>query len=258
MTDPIIAGGTAIVAAYLSKDGIEKVLGPTAAYLGNNIKDFVEKRHRAFDEIFTRAKKRLGKRIENPGTVPARVLKEIINDATYSEDNVTLEYYAGVLASSRTPSGSDDRGARIAKLISNMSSYQLRGHYLLYRAFVETFRGDPQSLDAQDGRNSAAIMIDFDALHRGLGLEDNHFDITIWQHILFGLERDALIFSMEIRQGSIPNRRRNRKNSFFGWPLVHSYYAGRRVASIRLWRWDGTLCYDICPTIFVRNRRRRF
>ncbi len=44
MPEPITTVGLGAIAAYLGKDGLEKLLGPTADYLGGGLKDFTEKR----------------------------------------------------------------------------------------------------------------------------------------------------------------------------------------------------------------------
>jgi len=43
MPEPLTTVGLGI-AAYLGKDGIQKLLGPTADYLGQGLRDFTQKR----------------------------------------------------------------------------------------------------------------------------------------------------------------------------------------------------------------------
>ena len=76
-------------------------------------------------------------RADGRGQVPPKVLKTIINEGAYSNDDVAVEYLGGVLASSTTEVDRDDRGDRLAKLIGNMSAYQLRSHYLIYSTISE-------------------------------------------------------------------------------------------------------------------------
>lgn len=111
MPEPTILGLGAI-AAYLGKDGLQKLLGPTADYLGAGLKDFTQKRIDNVGSIFRRADEKLGERRDQPGTIPPKVLKTIINDASFNDDKLAVEYFGGVLASSRTQLGRDDRGGR--------------------------------------------------------------------------------------------------------------------------------------------------
>ena len=116
---------------------INKVLGPTAEYLGEEILAGVKKKRAENTwNIFSNAEKKLGDKLDRPGQVPPKVLRTIINEGSYSDDAVATEYLGGVLASSRTEEGRDDRGDRLAKLISNMSIYQLRSHYLIYSTTI--------------------------------------------------------------------------------------------------------------------------
>ena len=116
----IITVGVGAIAAYLGKDGVQKILGPTADYLGEELKAFTQRRVENTAKIFLNAKKKLGPRLDSPGQVPPKVLKTVINEGSYSEDPIALEYFGGVLASSRTEIGRDDRGARIIKTLDNL------------------------------------------------------------------------------------------------------------------------------------------
>ena len=95
MPEPTTVGLAALV-AYLSKDGVSKILGPTADYLGGQFKEFTQKRIENVGKIFSNAEKKLGNKIDRPGQVPPKVLKTIINDGSYSDDDVTVEYFGGV------------------------------------------------------------------------------------------------------------------------------------------------------------------
>ena len=111
MPELVTTLGIGAIAAYLGKDGISKVLGPTADYLGGELKTLAQKRVQNVGKIFSNAEKKLGTKLELPGAVPPKVLKTIINEGSYSEDDIAVEYFGGVLASSRTKVSRDDRGA---------------------------------------------------------------------------------------------------------------------------------------------------
>src|SRR6266542_569159 len=109
-----------------------KVLGPTADYLGAEIKGLIQKCNVNLDTIFSKAIYKLEGRADEPGAVNARILKNIIDEGRFCEDEITAEYFAGVVASSKTVDGRDDRGVPILAKIKQMSSYQIRFHYLTY------------------------------------------------------------------------------------------------------------------------------
>ena len=52
--------GLAALAAYLGKDGVAKILGPTADYLGDQLKVFTQKRIDNVGKIFSNAEKKAG------------------------------------------------------------------------------------------------------------------------------------------------------------------------------------------------------
>ena len=68
-------GLTILGGAIGSAKLIERILGPTADYLGKEIQSWTEKRLNNVKNIFSNAEKKLGKEIEKNGTVPPKVLK---------------------------------------------------------------------------------------------------------------------------------------------------------------------------------------
>jgi len=160
MVEPIATVGFGAIAAYLGKDAIEKLLGPTADYLGQGLRDLTQKRGETIGRIFGTAHSRLGERIEGPGTVPPKVLKVILDEGSFANDRLAVEYLGGILASSRTELGRDDRGARIAKTVDAMSTYQLRTHYLIYATIRTLFAGRGLEFNAE-GRPKMGIFVPY-------------------------------------------------------------------------------------------------
>lgn len=194
MPEPITSVGFGLIAAYLGKDGLQKLLGPTADYLGGELQQFTQRRVETVGEIFQNADKKLGGKIELPGSVPARVLKEVINEGSYFEDQLAVEYIGGVLASSRTESGRDDRGVRIAKLVGTLSTYQLRAHYLVYSAIREVFKtkGLPFNME---GRPKMEVFIPFSGFNSSMEFDQSELKqlVQLTGHIFFGLHSENLI-----------------------------------------------------------------
>ena len=156
--EPATTISLGVVAAYLAKDGIGKLLGPTADYLGEGLRDLTRRRVESIGRILSKASTKLGSQLDEPGQVPPRVLKTVLNEGSYCEDPVALEYFGGVLASSRTERGRDDRGARVAKVVDNLSTYQLRTHYLIYSSIANLFATSGKRFGTdQDRRPDAGI-----------------------------------------------------------------------------------------------------
>lgn len=176
---------------------IEKLLGPTADYIGKGIKTLAEKRVNNIKEIFSVATKRVGSKIETEGMVPPKVLKGILDEASFCDDFLSIEYFGGVLASSRSGISRDDRGVSFISLISRLSTYQIRTHYICYHILKNLFDRTSLNVGVPEGRNKMEIYVpesvycpamDFDqAEMRKLGV--------ILAHTMFGLEKENLIES---------------------------------------------------------------
>ena len=193
MPEPTTVGLAALV-AYLSKDGVAKILGPTAEYLGDELKAFTQKRIGNMGKIFSNAEKKLGDKLDRPGQVPPKVLKTIVNEGSYFDDAIAVEYFGGVLASSRTEVGRDDRGSRIAKMIDNLSAYQIRSHYLIYSTISELFSNSENSFNLSANRKKMQLFMPFQGYFEAMEFtQQERNNRQILSHIFFGFHADGLI-----------------------------------------------------------------
>ncbi|QSX41365.1 hypothetical protein [Shewanella cyperi] len=194
MAEPITTVGVSAIAAYLGKDGISKILGPTAEYIGGELKEFTKRRIENIGNIFKSAEKKLGSQLDRPGSVSPKVLKSIINDGSYSNEGLAIEYFGGILASSRGDSSIDDRGARISRKVDNLSVYQLHAHYLLYSTLAKTFKASEASVLKYEEREKLYIYTPISAFKRTFNLEKIDWsNPQIFHHIFHGLANDGLI-----------------------------------------------------------------
>ena len=191
--EPVTTTGLAIT-AYLAKDGIAKLLGPTAEYLGEGLKDLTRRRVASIGKMFSNASKRLGNRLDAPGQVPPRILRTVMNEASYSEDSLVLEYFGGVLASSRTELGRDDRGARLMKTVDNLSAYQIRTHYLLYSTIATLFAKSGRRLGTGQDRRLLGVFLPLEGYAKCMMFSQKEWaNPQILHHIWHGLGSDGLI-----------------------------------------------------------------
>ena len=198
MPEPITTVGIGAVIAYLSKDGLNKMLGPTADYLGESLRDFAQRRAENVGKIFGKAESKLGPKLEQPGQVPPKVLKTIINEGSYSDDEIAVEYFGGILASSRTEQGRDDRGARIGKILDALSIYQIRTHYIVYSLIRKLFKDSGYLFNMED-RPKMEIFIPWSAYIGSMEFDQTEME-QLWSivnHALFGLNTDDLIESFQ-------------------------------------------------------------
>ena len=194
MPEPITTVGIGAIAAYLGKDGLQKLLGPTADYLGGELQEFTKKRIENVGKIFSKAEEKLGENIDSPGHVPPKVLKTIVNEGSYCEDEVAVDYFGGILASSRTELGRDDRGARIAKILDGMSTYQIRSHYIIYSLIKKVF-SESGYLYNQNDRHKMELFIPMNVYIASMQFDEKEIQQfgAILNHALFGLSNDDLI-----------------------------------------------------------------
>lgn len=194
MTDPVTTVGLGALAAYLGKDGLQKLLGPTADYLGAGLKDFTQKRVEAMGQIFASAQSKLGDKVDAPGEVPPKVLKTVLNEGSYASDPLAIEYFGGMLASARTEGGRDDRSARLAKIVDSLSTYQLRTHFLFYATIRRLFRdkGVPFNME---GRPKMQIYIPANNFAQAMEFTPSELAQfnQLLSHIFFGLHGESLI-----------------------------------------------------------------
>lgn len=186
-------GLTVLGTALGSQKLVEKILGPTADYLGAGMRDWTEQRVKNVGRVFENAKKKLGDRIDGPGKVPPKVLKGILGEGSYCEDEVAADYFGGVLASSRTEVGRDDRGAAFVALLGRLSTYQIRSHYFFYSLIRIVYEGLKENIGVAEGRQRLTTFIPVTAYIVAMEFGKSENVPAIISHVMFGLSREALI-----------------------------------------------------------------
>lgn len=195
---------------------VEKILGPTADYIGGQLKEWTEKKVNNTANIFKNAEKKLGDKINQDGKVPPKVLKGILEEGAWCEEELQVEYFGGVLASSRSGVSRDDRGAYFVALISRLSTYQLRTHYLIYHSIKKSFDGQPMNIGDGKDRGKMELFIPFSTYINAMDItqeEINNLD-NIMTHSVWGLNKEDLID--QFQYGSvdyIQNRYKDAKES---------------------------------------------
>jgi hypothetical protein len=200
MTDPsnipdaIGALNTGLVALATSPL-VAKILGPTADYVGGVTQGLVKKADVNLGQIFAKAARRLGPKLDQPGQVPPRVLRAVISEGRFVEDELGAEYFGGLLASSRTPTGEDDRALALVATVRDMSVYQIRLHYVIHRAVRELLVGRDVKLQSANQRFAAAVYLPREGTQVALGIADRNPAVmtALIGHALAGLDRLGLI-----------------------------------------------------------------
>lgn len=170
---------------FSMKDLLLKVLGPTAEYIGDETKGMVKKSHKNLEKIFVKAAEMLGDQLEKPGQVNSRVLNLVLEEGRFCEDDLIGDYFAGVLASSKTKDGRDDRGASIISAIKQLSVYQIRLHYLFY-VLVQQLLGNSGYALGTD-RHNMEIFIPINVYLDAMDFSDDEDVKDIFAHSVEGL-----------------------------------------------------------------------
>ncbi|NTW42262.1 MAG: hypothetical protein HGA44_20705, partial [Cellulomonadaceae bacterium] len=105
---------------------LTRVFGPSADEIGTALARWTAYRVGNVKRIVEGADRKGGDR---EGGVSPRVAHRVLEDGSWSDDTVVVDYLSGVLAGSRSLDGRDDRGVVWCTLISGMSALQLRAHY---------------------------------------------------------------------------------------------------------------------------------
>ncbi len=170
-----------------------KVLGPTAGYLGDELKSFTE---RNLARIMDAAAKRLGTKVDDPGGVSPRVIKGLLSEGPFCDDELCAEYFGGVLASSRSGVARDDRGAALMSLLGAMSTYEVRTHYVLYAIFKRLFDGAGLNLGNLKARAMARTFLPYRSYLAAMDFTEGEDVAAVVNHSLFGLVNHDLIESI--------------------------------------------------------------
>lgn len=184
------------IGAYVgSKDVVSKLLGPTADYLGGTLKDWTERRVNNIGKIFENAHRKASKKLDEPGAVPPKVLKEILDNGSFADDLFASEYFGGVLASSRSDEPRDDRGAAIAALVAGLTTYQLRSHFFFYSLIKHIHNGSEFTATTTDGRSALEIFIPANSYISAMEFSDKERQnlTPLLDHVMFGLVKEGLI-----------------------------------------------------------------
>ena len=171
----------------VGQDVASRVLGLTADHYGEMLKNWVLKGQENVGKIILKADKKLPKEKYQKGSVPSRVFKEIFSEGAFCEDEVVQEYYAGVLASSKSEEEMDDRGVSVCKLISSLSNFQIRSHYLMYGIASVEYK------EAYSTDRTSLMSIKIKRLCNYLGLQESEKSQAILEHVFFGLKKYDLI-----------------------------------------------------------------
>ncbi|MDE3068996.1 MAG: hypothetical protein KGJ60_15805 [Verrucomicrobiota bacterium] len=191
----VVPGAAAILGGKLLCD----ICGTSAKYLGGQLANYTEAGVQNLERIFENAAKQIQTRNKIEGQVPPRVLKKILSEGYFCEDEVQAMYLGGVLASSKGPVSRDDRAIAYCSLLSSLSTYQIRTHCILYSTILRATHfcvgGQPSPIKIilpTIQKQSLTILIREADYRTAMDLSESEQPENIAQHSFVGLEKRGL------------------------------------------------------------------
>lgn len=173
------------------------LFGPTADYITTEVASMHQKRRTNAIRIIKTAIKRLGDNITDAGGIPPRIAGLFLNNGTFCNTLVSTCYWAGLLVSAHSAHPQDDRAIRWLNVVSRLSEYELRTHYLYYstlRLLLMNFR-QPSQIDLQNDRFHLATFIPTYPYMVAMGFQETEVPQMpkIISSILYGIGQELLV-----------------------------------------------------------------
>lgn len=90
----------------------------------------------------------------NNGVANNRVMIEALRSGSFIDSDIGVEYFGGILASSKSIEGKDDSAIYYLDIIKSMSSNQLYLHYVIYRTLNKLLINDFSKINLNVGLSS--------------------------------------------------------------------------------------------------------
>ena len=146
----------------------KKVLGPTLDLIGEDLATLYAKGR---NRLIAAAQRKISNP-EDGKTANLRVARDVLWNGAFSEDEICVEYFGGLLAASRTKDGKDDSLIPLVDVVKSLSSDQLRLHYYMYHGLNKMLQEYTPPKSAGGGQSPARSKVVFRYLpseHVGVG-----------------------------------------------------------------------------------------
>lgn len=167
--DLVISSGVVVGAAWAAR----KVLGPTLDAMGGDLASY----YRVGVNRILASAYRKTKDVEDGKSANLRVAHDILQNGAFCADELVLEYFGGLLASSRSSDGWKDDATPFVDTVRSLSSSQLRLHYSIYNALEKLALCDPE---IRQSSSSGADAVESKTLY----MHYNDIDAAIHLHVL--------------------------------------------------------------------------
>ena len=153
VVDPVTTG-VVVAGAWVGK----KLLGPTIDAIGDDLEQLYAAGR---DRIIERAAAKVDE-LDDGRCANLRVARDVLWNGAFSESEVCVEYYAGLLAASRSLDGLDDKLVPFVDAVKSLASSQLRLHYDIYHCLeriLEEADANGESFDVFDIHGRVDVFV---------------------------------------------------------------------------------------------------
>jgi hypothetical protein len=180
MSEVEIVGGAVVFAGWAGR----KLLGPLFDEIAEDWRNrYSDYRIGNLNRIGRNAQAKVGGEIEADGVVPTRVALRLMEEGSWCEAPVMMEYFGGILAASRSADGDDDRGAAWASLVGRLSTFDIYLHYLAYDAIRRVFKGqDDLNFGIDTTRHTSRVYLPGSEIFAAMKVEDSEEN---WTDVLY-------------------------------------------------------------------------
>lgn len=157
-----------------------KLLGKTGELIASDLAEVYSVGRNKILDVFA-------KKVTNPKDpwqTNLRVTKDVFLNGSFSDESVCAEYFGGILASSRSSDGKDDRGVYYVDIIKSLSSHQLFFHYIIYNSLNKYWSSLPP-----------------ESVHPNPGMGTEIGNINLWMPTIqlekIGIQIDKDVFALQ-------------------------------------------------------------
>lgn len=173
--------------ALAAKPLLERLLGPSFEYVGNALAEMIARYgNKNVIDILRRVAVSVGAE-SGPTFVNPRVLRAAIEDGSFADDEVMRAYFAGIVATSFSHDGRDDRAVTFLAMLRNLTARQIRIHHLIYSLIRQCYI--PLAAQSHVSAVDVSLFVPDQAVDPTLHLTD----AAIRRHVAFGLAHENLI-----------------------------------------------------------------
>lgn len=173
---------------------VEKVLGASSSYFEEKTTKWSKGNLTSLSKIFQYAVNKLGAALETESSMPTKVIDQILEHGPLCEEDLQLDYFGGILASSRNDNKSS-LGVFLPPVVGMLSPYQLRTHYLLYQLLKTHFNGKSIDTDKHEVLENLEVYLPYGTFYYAMNFTE--FEGVNWKnimsHVMYGLNKEDLV-----------------------------------------------------------------